>query len=153
LKVKLKICTGGCQKPRVIWKRVKGIAWCKDCWFKTGVVESADQSKKTNVSKKRTAIPSRSPKRKKEEVLYLTMREVFLKQHPFCMMSITGICTVNATDIQHKKGRGKYYLDTRYWISGCRACHGYVTDHPKEAIELGFALPRIPDEKEENETE
>lgn len=147
---KLKICFG-CELPRVIWKRHEGKGYCKDCWgaIKTGVATSTlkPTEQSTNKSPIRTPIPSRSPKRIKEEAAYTALRKVFLTQHPFCAMKIVGLCTYNATDVQHKKGRGKYYLDTRFWMPACRCCHNWATDHPAEAIELGFALPRLTEEE------
>lgn len=145
---KLKICAG-CNRPSVIWKRVEGKGYCKGCCgrLETGVASSDAKAKPTNNQPYRKPIPPRSPKRIKEEVAYSALRIVFLQQNPFCKMRIIGICTHNATDVQHKKGRGKYYLDTRFWMPACRGCHSWATDHPKEAIELGFALPRLTEEE------
>jgi Pyruvate/2-oxoacid:ferredoxin oxidoreductase delta subunit len=88
-------------------------------------------------------IPSRSSKKVKEDALYTVMRKVFLDQHPMCMMAIPGKCTQTATDIQHKKGRGEYFLDTTTWMSACRGCHSYADTHPEEAIEKGWAELRL----------
>ena len=51
-------------------------------------------------------------------------------------------CTLKATDIHHKQGRGKYHLDTSTWLSVCRNCHNYIEHHPEEAKELGYTSIR-----------
>lgn len=52
-------------------------------------------------------------------------------------------CTQNATDIHHKKGRGKYYLVVNTWMAVCRTCHNWIETHPIEATDLGFRESKI----------
>lgn len=141
MKVKLKICTGGCQKPRVIWKRIKGIAWCKDCWFKTGVKQSADQSKENQLKYKTyKPIPHRSPKRIEQEKIYNGKRIIFLSENPMCQAKCVINCQIKSNQIHHKKGRtGDLYIDESHFLAVCGACHSWITDHPAEAIELGLS--------------
>jgi predicted HNH restriction endonuclease len=48
-----------------------------------------------------------------------------------------------ATDVHHKKGRGKYHLDTSTWLPVCRNCHEWIETHPEDAKELGYSETRI----------
>lgn len=136
MKTQKKICVlHQTDEPQFIWKNVSGIGKvCRACY------QSKCAKKPTA---KRIPIPARSPKRKKEEVIYTKLRRDFLDKYPICGMNILNRCTVNATEIQHLKGRGEYYLDTSTWMSACHSCHAYATDHPKEAIENGWAKKRL----------
>lgn len=149
-KVKLKPCDGPCGKDKPIWKNHLGKRYCADCWRQIKPTESI---KRSSLSPSNKPIPKESDKRKKEHVLYSTMRLVFLNQNPVCKMNIAGICTNQATDVQHLKGRGMYYLDVRFWMPACRVCHSYADTHPQEAIENGWALPRISNQNEDNNPE
>jgi hypothetical protein len=139
MQVKLKKCFG-CELDKKIWKRHEGKPYCQYCWLKIKPTSS-----KAAAPSPFQRIPKESDKRKKEHTLYTVSRLQYLKDHPMCKMNIPFLCTSKATEIQHLKGRGKYYLDTRFWMPACHACHTYATDHPAEAIENGWALPRIPD--------
>jgi hypothetical protein len=143
MRVKLKHCDGPCQKDKPIWKNEGGKRYCSDCYRKI------KQAEPTNNARPRTSKPIKqfSDKRQKEEVAYKAMRIVFLTQNPFCFMKIPGRCTTKATTIQHKKGRGKYFLDTTTWGSACMECHAYCDTHPEEAFENGWAEPRLTDKK------
>lgn len=139
MKVKLKPCDGDCEGGlRHIWKQEGKKRYCKSCWFKI-----ISNEKIIPFFKKQKTISKESEKRKKEHVIYSIMRLQFLKNNPYCGMNIQGICLGKANEIQHLKGRGKYYLDTRYWLSGCSPCHRYATDHPQEAINNGWALLKL----------
>lgn len=137
MKAKKKLCDG-CGDLKYIWKNSGGKRLCKQC-SNTGV---AKLSIKPTAKKK--PISPRSPKRIKEERIYSAQRIIFLGEHPMCEFHITGICTHVATEVHHKEGRtGENYLDKTKWLAGCHQCHQWATDHPKEAIELGFSLKRI----------
>lgn len=139
-KTKLKHCDGPCQCEKLIWKNHEGKRYCRECWFKMKPTKPLSRS---TLPKLQKPIPKQSDRRKKEQVLYSTMRLQFLKINPNCVMNIKGLCTMKATEIQHLKGRGKYYLDTTTWMSACHYCHSYTTDHPEEAIENGWAILRL----------
>lgn len=146
IKVKLKRCDGPCGSEAAhIWKNDKGKRYCQNCWNK---IKPKEEPTPNTSFPKFTPIPKQSDKRKKEDVLYKTMRIQFLKDYPICFMQVPGQCTTNATDVQHKKGRGKYYLDMRYWGPACRACHSYADTHPEEAFANGWAIPRLTKEDE-----
>lgn len=134
---KKKLC-GGCSELKVIWKNHEGKRYCKQCWS----CHEGNVKQKPTVTQK--PIPRRSEKRSAEERIYTAKRIIFLAEHPMCQFHISGICTQVATEVHHKEGRtGKNYLDITKWLAGCHSCHQWATDHPKEAIELGFSLKRI----------
>ena len=140
---KKKHCDGPCDSDQYIWKNSEGKKYCKNCWGKKTEELTRSGNRVKPTEKEQYRIPLRSSKKVKEDALYTVMRKVFLDQHPMCMAAITGKCTQTATDIQHKKGRGEYFLDTTTWMSLCRSCHSYIDVHPEEAIEKGWAELRL----------
>lgn len=144
MKIKMKLCDG-CGEPRVIWKNHGGKRYCQRCWS----AHSATTKPKPTARQKK--LPPRSPKRIKEEAEYSKERKVFLVARPMCEAHIAGICTQHSTDVHHKAGRsGDLYLDKRYWLAVCRACHMWIETHPKEARELGYSLSKLNTNPETN---
>lgn len=134
--LKKKLCDG-CSEPRVIWKNFQGKRYCKQCW------SCHEGNVKHKPTVKQFPLPRVSEKRSKEERIYSLKRLVYLKEHPMCEMHLPG-CTQHAAEVHHMEGRtGENYLDTTKWKSGCHVCHVWVTDHSKEAIELGLSIKRI----------
>ena len=123
---KKKICSG-CKLEQYIWKTIGRERYCKSC---------AGRITPTK------AISNKSSKKGGEDQVYSKLRKDYLTLYPVCKAKIPG-CTSTATDIHHKAGRGKYYLITTTWISVCRSCHNWITEHSKEAIELGFSTSRL----------
>jgi len=73
---------------------------------------------------------------------YTKLRKQFLNESSVCKAKIDK-CSINATDIHHTKGRGKYHLDTSTWLAVCRNCHIWIENYPVHAKELGFSSDRI----------
>jgi hypothetical protein len=73
---------------------------------------------------------------------YSQIRKVYLAEHPVCHAKIHK-CSLHATDVHHKKRRGKYHLDTTTWLPVCRNCHTWIETNAADAIELGFSDKRI----------
>ena len=73
---------------------------------------------------------------------YSKQRKEYLSNNPMCHAKIYK-CTKVATDVHHKKGRGKYHLDTSTWLPVCRNCHEWIETHPEDAKELGYSEIRI----------
>tara|TARA_B100000963_G_C22515142_1_gene620273 strand:+ start:441 stop:713 length:273 start_codon:yes stop_codon:yes gene_type:complete len=73
---------------------------------------------------------------------YSKLRKEFLQNHPICHAKIYK-CSLHATDVHHKKGRGIYHLDVNTWLPVCRSCHMWIEVHPLEASELGFSESKI----------
>lgn len=87
------------------------------------------------------AIKKVSKKMAKANNAYSKLRKIFLSNHAICHAKIYK-CSLHATEVHHKKGRGKYHLDTTTWLPVCRNCHNWIENNPAEAIELGFSQPR-----------
>ncbi|MGK2898629.1 MAG: hypothetical protein ACSLE9_08065 [Burkholderiaceae bacterium] len=84
-----------------------------------------------------------SPKRDKENRLYLHLRAGYIEEHPDCEARAPG-CTGRTEQIQHKRGRvGADLNDMTLWLAVCAACQGYITLHPAEAYLRGWAVRRI----------
>lgn len=94
------------------------------------------------LSKIRAPIKKVSDKRAKADIVYYALREVFLKQHPTCMINIPDVCSHQPSNQVHHsysgKDREKYYLDTTTWFSTEQCCHDWVHLHPIEAREQGY---------------
>ena len=83
-----------------------------------------------------------SPKRAAENRIYLKRRAEFLESHPWC--EFPDVCGQPASEIHHRRGRvGALFLDERYWSAVCAPCHRWITEHPREAIELGISEKRL----------
>lgn len=85
-----------------------------------------------------------SSKLAKENNAYSKQRKSFLEEHPMCQAKLHR-CTLKSSEVHHKKGRGKYFLDESTWLSVCRNCHDYIENNPEDALELGFTITRITD--------
>jgi hypothetical protein len=44
--------------------------------------------------------------------------------------------------LHHQKGRGIHLNEVAYWLAVCRPCHNWITEHSKEAIEMGLSEKR-----------
>jgi hypothetical protein len=84
--------------------------------------------------KRRKPIKRVSDKRKREYPLYMAAREKFLKERPVCEVCKAG----QATQVHHKKHRGKYYLDVSTWCSCCDICHRQIHHNPEWAYSCGY---------------
>jgi hypothetical protein len=73
---------------------------------------------------------------------YSQERITFLEEHPLCIAKLLG-CTRIATDVHHKRGRGKFFLDKSTWIGLCRSCHQKVEENPAMAREKGLSDSRL----------
>ncbi len=92
---------------------------------------------KETVVKGRKPLNKMSPRRKKESKIYTKLRKQFLAENPVCQMKIQ--CEGGrATEVHHKKGRGKYYLDVSSWLATCFYCHQWENSHRNQAVELGL---------------
>lgn len=85
-----------------------------------------------------------SKKRQAEQKEYSKARLSFLATLPLCE-----VCTKvkmdqrnKSTDIHHKKGRGKFYLDQDSWLAVCRPCHDRIHSNPIWARENNYIIDR-----------
>lgn len=80
-------------------------------------------------------IKPKSEKRSREDTVYHTLREVFLKDN---VCPITGDA---ATEVHHTysgKDRATHYLNVKTWIAVSRDGHNWIHDNPKKSRELGY---------------
>lgn len=120
-----------------------------------------------NVPKKKKAkkpIRKVSKKRGPLNAQYMRLRADFLKTHPYCQWFLTEIgnrqenvradgmaidnnenrfvmCPLS-TEIHHRKGRGKYLLDTLTWMAVSNEGHKAIHADPKTSYAKGYMLPR-----------
>ena len=81
-----------------------------------------------------------SDKRKIQNETYGQLRRIFLNKPENRICPITGRPT---TDVHHKKGRGKYFLDTSTWVALSREGHRKVEENPQWAYENGYSIKRL----------
>lgn len=95
------------------------------------------KQEKVEVRKQRTPLAKMSAKRKKEGRIYTKLRKQFLEDNPICQMRVQ--CEhARSTEVHHKKGRGKFYLDVTSWLASCFYCHKWENSHRNAAVELGL---------------
>lgn len=95
-----------------------------------------------NVSKPR--IPKQSAKLKARLVEYKLVRDQYMIAHPVCEANIEGVCTYEATDNHHRKGKiGELLCDVRYFLAVCRSCHNFIENSPTLAKKMGLSLDRL----------
>lgn len=74
--------------------------------------------------------------------IFRVLKKDYLKDHPICECGRNG-CKRKSKDLHHKKGRGIYLNDVRYFLALSRVCHSWVNENPKEAMELGLTVSRL----------
>lgn len=92
---------------------------------------------------KRTKIAPKSKKQIALDKAYSVLRRKFMSDpsNQFCpVMKALGKGNVPATDVHHKKGRGKYMLDVSTWMAVSREGHVYIHDNPEESYKRGWML-------------
>jgi len=141
--MKQKICSK-CLKPRVIWKRVARLGYCRSCWS----CQNPSQFKPITIKPRRVA----SSKKGKLIQLYTILRKKYLMDHSVCHAKIDFRCLQKSDSIHHKCGRiGELFLNQQFWLPICTPCHEFVEKNPNIAKELGLSLNRLTNEKEEKE--
>ena len=85
---------------------------------------------------KRTPLRRVSKKRQKEMKEYSILRKEFLEKLPMCEVCMKA----KTSDVHHRNGRGKYYMDVGTWLSVCRPCHDKIHKEPKWAREKGYLV-------------
>lgn len=69
--------------------------------------------------------------------LYNARARIFRNNNPVCVIN-SPVCTKYTEGVHHRKGRGKYLMDERFWMPACNRCNGYIEDHSLWAQENGF---------------
>lgn len=115
-----------CDHFRTIYAK-KMCSWCYD-----------KQRKKTPLKKTSKPIKKFSKKKLKELNIYRKLRDLYLKEHPFCER-----CGNVATDLHHKITRQYHLNDVGVFCSLCRNCHDWVHENDGEARKQGFLLSKF----------
>ncbi len=113
---------------------------------------------------RRTRLAPISKKRMAENKIYLKKRHEFFILHPYCQfwlaengyaepgkydqwaLKLNGNETIHvdqiprATDIHHRKHRGKFLLDESSWLGVTREAHRFIHDNPRYAYEKGYLI-------------
>jgi hypothetical protein len=71
---------------------------------------------------------------------YRKVRDPYMRNHPKC--EVDG-CQNKSTELHHKKGRGEFLSDVRYFMAVCRGCHKKITENPTWAYENGYSVRRL----------
>lgn len=102
---------------------------------------------------RRSPLNKESPTHRERRKSYEIKKRKWLEEHPGCMFVVydwdndgTGrhgkiLCgrTFGVT-VHHRKGRGKYLDDERYFSTQCMCHHAWIHSHMKKARELGYIL-------------
>lgn len=97
---------------------------------------------KVPLKRQQKPIAKNSKKRLVELKIYNLLRKDFLKDNIKCLVGVEG-CKKKSSDVHHMRGRGIWLNVVEWWLPICRNCHTYITEHSKEAIELGFSVSRL----------
>jgi hypothetical protein len=92
---------------------------------------------------KRSQLAAFSKKRKASNVERKKLRYSHLTDVPQCEAGILPVCDYWATDVHEIVSRGTRpgaQLESKLFVSVCRICHGYLTDHPRWAKNHGLVL-------------
>ena len=109
---------------------------CKSCSIVVYQKKAQEKSKE-----KKVVIKQKTDRKKSLDAIYSIIRPLFLKERPLCEANLPG-CTKRATQVHHVKGRrGLLYIMSHYFRAHCGNCHRWVTDHSKEAKEMGISEP------------
>ncbi len=76
-----------------------------------------------------------SKKRAGQRKEYLKLRDEFLMLRCRCER-----CGLAATEVHHKQGRGKHYLEVATWAALCSKCHNYIHNNVADAKEDGWLI-------------
>jgi len=111
----------------------------------TDSLKQADKRKMALMKPKKIYAPPNkvSEKRKETNKEYFKLVEQFKKDNPECKAKVNEYCTDKTDDPHHRKGRGKFLLDTTTWLPCCRSCHSYIESHPNIAKEKGWSESRL----------
>jgi len=85
--------------------------------------------------KPRKRIAPVSKKRAAERKTYLSLRDEFLMLNCRCER-----CGKAATEVHHKQGRGRHYLEVTTWAALCSCCHSWIHENVAEAKAAGWLI-------------
>lgn len=92
-------------------------------------------SSATKGTTRRAGLKKVSKKMEKVNREYTKLRKQFLLENSHC-----ALCGAPATDIHHRRLRGKYMLDVTTFMAVCRFDHDRIHGNPAWAREQGYLL-------------
>jgi hypothetical protein len=91
---------------------------------------------KTGFKKRGGKLNTFSQRGKQRNESYRKVRKEFLEEKDYACE----VCGMYATDIHHKKGRGKNLCKKESFMAVCRKCHTYIHDNPAWARENNYLI-------------
>lgn len=99
---------------------------------------------------KRSRINPVSKKRREQIPQRSALREAQLRRRPDCEARLSN-CTRKATDVHeiiNRSQRSTSWLEPELFVSLCRSCHQWVTEHPLWSKRHGFTLSAVHSDSE-----
>ena len=138
-----------CEKHKIFY----GVA-CTECCHEARKAEKAEKKalekhnkliikQKEKNSLPRKSVKKQSDKQKTKNQEYNERVKVWKVENPKCKARVNENCTGDTQDCHHQIGRGINLMNEKYWLSCCRNCHIFITNHPKEAMEKGWSFSRL----------
>lgn len=126
-------CPRGAGEVPLIAKRCQNHYW---------QYRSSLKGEKAGKSQRNQPIARKSDNQIEREIEYAKLRKSWLLIHWQCEARVKE-CEVVGNHIHHMAGRsGDLLCDTEKWLVVCYKCHAWITEHSKEAIEMGLSLRR-----------
>lgn len=70
---------------------------------------------------------------------YIKLRLKYLTEHPKCEC-----CGIRqATELHHKRGRGIYLCEVKWFMATCSTCHHSIETNREWAMNRGYRIDRI----------
>ena len=89
-------------------------------------------------------IPTKSVKRKAEELLYKKQLKEMMEESSYCEIKVPGVCKTLATGLHHLQKRGvKNYRDRKNLVRACSECNLFIEENPTNPISLKFTISRF----------
>lgn len=104
--------------------------------------------------RRRATLKHSSSSGKDRRMRYIHLRMEFLRGVRWCQVgrcmrvsidAATGkqqVFLERATQVHHKRGRGRWLLDVHTFLGVCPACHQYIHEHPEWAMKQGYMESR-----------
>lgn len=92
--------------------------------------------RKTGFKKTGKKLNPFSQRGKQRNESYRQVRKEYLEEKDYACE----VCGVYATDIHHKKGRGKNLCEKESFLAVCRKCHTRIHDNPAWARENNYLI-------------
>jgi hypothetical protein len=89
---------------------------------------------------RRKAIRRVSVAMRKRLAEYQRVRVDYLRAHLTCEVCFA----IPATQVHHRKGRGKLLSEAQWFLACCQLCHRKIHDQPAWAYRNGFLIKRTP---------